>query len=90
MQLQLRLRKFFILFLSFLLFSVNSFAQSINNKLLKNGNSIYFNKPVDLYMWVDTSIFNPASLLKNGNYNIACYTVIPLKPDNLVQLYGLK
>ena len=90
MQLQLRQRRIQILFLSFLLFGFNSFSQSIIRKRLKNGNAIYFTNPANLYLWADTSMFNPASLLKNGNYNIVCYTIIPLKPDNLIQLYGLK
>ncbi len=79
-----------MLFLTLLLFSLNTFTQTIINKHLKNGNSIYFNKPIDLYPWTDTSIFNPSSLLKDGDYNIACYTIIPSKLYNLVQVYGFR
>ena len=71
-------------------FSINSFAQKIITTRLKNGNFINFNIPNGLNLWTNTDLFNPSSLLKNENYNIACYTYILDKPDNLVQLFGLK
>lgn len=71
-------------------FSFICFTQPVIKNQLKNGNVLYLNNLSDLYLWADTSTFNPASLVKEGDYNIACYTIIPLQPDNLVQVYGYK
>ncbi|MBC7749380.1 MAG: hypothetical protein H7Z76_12535 [Methylotenera sp.] len=78
---------FFLLLLT--TYFLSCYSQTRVHKKLKNGNVINYTSN-DLPEWKDTSVFNPGSILKDGNYNIKCYTIFPLKPNDLIQIYGYK
>lgn len=78
---------FFLFLLTTYFFSC--YSQTTVHKKLKNGNVINFTSD-GLTEWKDTSVFNPGSILKDGNYNIKCYTIFPFKPNDLIQFYGYK
>jgi len=84
-----RFIKFFS-FIYFIIFSINAFSQTVIKTRLKNGNIIYFKTPKDFYELIDSSVFNPELLLKNGNYNIKCYSIESTEPGNIFQVWGFR
>lgn len=75
----------------YLLLSLNCYTQSLNKIVLKNGNTILIANHRGLYEWIDTTLFNPKSLLRNDDwYSIKSYCFKAGEPNNIVQVFGLK